>query len=127
MGKEKSGSSLDAIKKFLSSKYQMDTVKQAGRLNRALKKMREEGVVVAGAAPGRKGSGCFKISAEEKARRGDAAKSAARKLKGVGKATAKAPKKVAKKSGSSAKKVSAKKATASSKKPAPKAKKTAKK
>ena len=32
--KEKSGSSLDAIKKFLGSKYQMDTVKQAGRLNR---------------------------------------------------------------------------------------------
>ena len=32
--KEKSGSSLDAIKKFLGSKYQMDTVKQAGRVNR---------------------------------------------------------------------------------------------
>merc|ERR1712192_4526 len=34
--KEKSGSSLDAIKKYLSSKYQMDAIKQAGRLNRLL-------------------------------------------------------------------------------------------
>ena len=47
--------------------------------------MREEGVVVPGAAPGRKGSGCFKLSAEEKARRGEVAKSASKKLKGVGK------------------------------------------
>merc|ERR1712181_208343 len=124
---EKSGSSLDAIKKFLGSKHQMDTVKQAGRLNRALKKMREEGVVVPGAAPGRKGSGCFKLSAEEKARRGDAAKSAAKKLKGVGKVTSKVPKKVTKKAGGSAKKVAAKKTAVSSKKPAPKAKKLAKK
>ena len=38
-----------------------------------------------GAAPGRKGSGCFKLSAEEKVRRGDVAKSVTRKLKGVGK------------------------------------------
>ena len=36
--KEKSGSSLDAIKKFLGSKHQIDTVKQAGRLNRYLKR-----------------------------------------------------------------------------------------
>ena len=98
-----------------------------------------------GAAPGRKGSGCFKLSAEEKARRDDAVKSASRKLKGAGKVnqkryhtvcgdsklrsqvTSKAPKKVAKKAGGSSKKVPAKKAAVSSKKPAPKAKKTAKK
>ena len=42
--------------------------------------MREEGVIVPGAAPGRKGSGCFKLSAEEKARRGEVAKSASKKL-----------------------------------------------
>ena len=54
-------------------------------------------MVVPGAAPGRKGSGCYKLtpkekarragcyklSAEEKALRVDAAKSASRKLKGV--------------------------------------------
>ena len=42
-------------------------------------------MVVPGAAPGRKGSGCFKLSAEEKVRWGDVAKSASRKLKGAGK------------------------------------------
>ena len=46
-----------------------------------LKKMREEGVLVAGAQPGRKGAGCFKVSPEEKARMAAAAKFAARKLK----------------------------------------------
>merc|ERR1711990_270352 len=127
--KEKSGSSLDAIKKFLGSKYQVDATnaKQAGLLNRALKKMRAEGVLVPGAQPGRKGSGCFKLSAEEKARMGEAAKSAAKKLNGVGKATSRAPKKVPKKAVGSAKKVPAKKSAVSSKKPVPKAKKAAKK
>ena len=52
--------------------------------------MREEGVLVAGAQPGRKGAGCFKISPEEKSRIADVAKAAAKKLKaqqkqGVGK------------------------------------------
>ena len=43
--------------------------------------MREEGVLVAGAQPGRKGAGCFKVSSEEKSRMADAAKAAAKKLK----------------------------------------------
>ena len=34
---ERSGSSLDSIKKFLGSKYSIDVVKQAGLLNRCLK------------------------------------------------------------------------------------------
>ena len=38
-------------------------------------------VLVAGAQPGRKGAGCFKVSSEEKSRMADAAKAAARKLK----------------------------------------------
>ena len=46
-----------------------------------LKKMREEGVLVAGAQPGRKGAGCFKISPEEKSRMAGVAKAAAKKLK----------------------------------------------
>ena len=36
---------------------------------------------MAGAQPGRKGAGCFKVSSEEKSRMADAAKAAARKLK----------------------------------------------
>merc|ERR1712055_649717 len=74
--KEKSGSSLDGIKKFLGSKYNVDISNKAGLLNRTLKKMSDEGVLVPGAQPGRKGSGCFKLSAEEKARMADAARSA---------------------------------------------------
>ena len=43
--------------------------------------MREEGVLVAGAQPGRKGAGCYKVSQEEKTRIAEAAKAAAKKLK----------------------------------------------
>ena len=43
--------------------------------------MGDDGVLVRGAQPGRKGAGCFKLSAEEKGRMADAAKVAARKLK----------------------------------------------
>ena len=48
---------------------------------RVLKKMREEGILVAGAQPGRKGAGCYKVSQEEKTRIAEAAKAAAKKLK----------------------------------------------
>merc|ERR1712029_1309809 len=109
------GSSLAAIKNHLSNKYKVDFTKKAGTLNSVLKKMREEGVLVAGAQPGKKGAGCFKISPEEKSRMADVAKAAAKKLKAqqkqeMGKASSKASKKVAKvgsgkKSGSSGKKV----------------------
>merc|ERR1712126_522941 len=99
--KERSGSSLSAIKNHLVSKYKVDVDKKAGVLNSALRKMREEGVLVAGAQPGRKGAGCFKVSAEEKSRVAQAAKAVAKKLKaqqkqGLGKVASKAPNKVAK-------------------------------
>merc|ERR1711990_264346 len=102
--KERSGSSLGAIKNHLGSKYKVDVAKKAGILNSVLKKMREEGVLVAGAQPDRKGAGCFKVSSEEKSRMAQAAKAAAKKLKaqqkqGLGKVSSKAPKKVAKVSG----------------------------
>merc|ERR1712212_114852 len=99
--KERSGSSLNAIKNHLSSKYKVDVSKKAVTLNRVLEKMRDEGVLVAGAPAGRKGAGCFKVSQEEKSRMADAAKAAAKKLKaqqkqGLGKVASKVPKKVAK-------------------------------
>merc|ERR1712033_20310 len=99
--KERSGSSLSAIKNHLGSKYKVDVDKKAGVLNSVLRKMREEGVLVAGVQPGRKGAGCFKVSAEEKSRVAQAAKAVAKKLKaqqkqGLGKVASKAPKKVAK-------------------------------
>merc|ERR1712105_290229 len=99
--KERSGSSLGAIKNHLGSKYKVDVAKKAGILNSVPKKMREEGVLVPGAPAGRKGAGCFKVSPEEKGRLAAAAKVAAKKLKVqqkqvVGKVASKAPKKIAK-------------------------------
>merc|ERR1711934_1345112 len=79
--KERSGSSLGAIKNHLGSKYKVDVAKKAGILNSALRRMCVEGVLVPGAPAGRKGAGCFKVSPEEKARMAAAAKAAARKLK----------------------------------------------
>merc|ERR1712240_973732 len=101
--KERLGSSLSAIKNHLSSKYKIDVNRKAGALNRVLKKMREGGVLVPGAPTGRKGSGCFKLSAEEKERMIAAQRAAAKKLKAqqkstLGKVGSKAPKKIAKKS-----------------------------
>ena len=43
--------------------------------------MREGGVLVPGAPAGRKGSGCFKLSTEEKERNTAAQRAAAKKLK----------------------------------------------
>ena len=43
--------------------------------------MREAGVLVPGAPAGRKGSGCYKLSAEEKERMAVAQRAAAKKLK----------------------------------------------
>merc|ERR1712240_680735 len=110
--KERFGSSLSAIKNHLSSKYKIDVNQKAGALNRVLKKMREGGVLVPGAPAGRKGSGCFKLSAEEKERRTVAQRAAAKKLKaqqklGSGKVGSKAPKKIAKKTVKKANKVKA--------------------
>jgi len=115
--KERLGSSLSAIKNHLSSKYKIDVNQKAGALNRVLKKMREAGVLVPGAPAGRKGSGCFKLSAEEKERRTVAQRAATKKLKAqqkstVGKVGSKAPKKIAKKA---VKKAPVKKAAAAKK------------
>merc|ERR1719419_1990687 len=124
--KERLGSSLSAIKNHLSSKYKIDVNQRAGALNRVLKKMRERGVLVSGAPAGRKGSGCFKLSAEEKERMTVAKRAAAKKLKAqqkstLGKVGSKASKKTAKKA---VKKAPAKKALAAkksaTKKPVPK-------
>merc|ERR1712013_431234 len=116
--KERLGSSLSAIKNHLSSKYKIDVNQKAGALNRVLKKMREGGVLVPGASAGRKGSGCFKLSAEEKERMTVAQRAAAKKLKAqqkstLGKVGSKASKKTAKKA--PAKKASAAKKSATKK------------
>merc|ERR1719419_1333894 len=115
--KERLGSSLSAIKNHFSNKYKIDVNQKPGALNRVLKKMREGGVLVPGAPAGRKGSGCFKLSAEEKERMTVAQRAAAKKLKAqqkstLGKVGSKAPKMIAKKA---VKKAPAKKASAAKK------------
>merc|ERR1711936_607071 len=115
--------------KMIAAKNKIDVNQKAGALNRVLKKMREGGVLVPGAPAGRKGSGCFKLSAEEKERRTVAQRAVAKKLKaqqklGSGKVGSKATKKIAKKTvkkagnvKAPAKKTSAVKKSASKKAP----------
>merc|ERR1719342_437183 len=126
---ERLGSSLSAIKNHLSSKYKVDVNQKAGALNRVLKKMREGGALVPGASAGRKGSGCFKLSAEEKERMTVAQRAAAKKLKSqqrstLGKVSPKAPKKTAKKAAKKSATATKKSATKSATKKASLAKKS---
>merc|ERR1719342_1303534 len=127
--KERLGSFLSAIKNHLSSKYKVDVNQKAGALNRVLKKMREGGALVPGASAGRKGSGCFKLSAEEKERMTVAQRAAAKKLKAqqrstLGKVGSKAPKKTAKKAAKKSATATKKSATKSATKKASLAKKS---
>ena len=122
---ERKGSSLPAIKKYIASNYKYDVVKNARFINKALKKLSEDGALT-------KVKGSFKISAkakEEKKPKIKKPKKPATKKTGEKKATspkkkAAAKKPAAKKSPKKAvKKPAAKKPTA--KKPV--AKKAAKK
>merc|ERR1719318_747271 len=104
--KEKKGSSRQAIQKHIASTYQI--VPNILMLKKAIKKMVEEGKLVAGAQAGRSGSGSFKVSNEEKTRIKQEEKAAAKKLQK--KAAVPNPK---------AKKVSAKKPSIKAKKSTP--------
>jgi len=88
--KEKKGSSRQAIMKHLVSAY--NVAPNTLMLNRVLKKMVEEGKLVAGAQAGKSGSGSFKVSNEEKARIKQEEKAMAKKLQK--KVAASKPKKV---------------------------------
>merc|ERR1712072_1664921 len=113
--KDRNGSSLPAIKKYIAANYKYDVVKNARFINKALKGMSEKGVLT-------KVKGSFKLSAkakeEKKPKKPKAKKAKSPKKKAAAKTKkAKTPKKPA------AKKPAAKKPAA--KKPA--AKKAAKK
>merc|ERR1712038_1911484 len=129
--KERNGSSLPAIKKYIAANYKYDVVKNARFINKALKKLSEDGVLT-------KVKGSFKLSAkakEEKPKKAKKPKSpkkkAAKPKKEAGEKKAKTPKKKAAakpKKAKTPKKPAAKKPAA--KKPAakkPAAKKPAKK
>ena len=124
--KERGGSSRQAILKYIVANYKVDAAKAAVLVRRALKKMVDAKKLVAAAAAGKKGAGCFKLPAKEPKAKKPAAKKAKKPVAKKPKAAKKpAAKKAAKKP--AAKKPAAKKPAA--KKPAakkPAAKKAAK-
>ena len=92
--KERNGSSLPAIKKYIAANYKVDTVKLAPFIKKALKSMVEKKVLIQ--TKGKGASGSFKVGAAEKkpaAAKKPAAKKAAKKPAGEKKA--KTPKKKA--------------------------------
>merc|ERR1712071_100367 len=67
--KERRGSSLVAIIKFINHKFSVvPTEATSGLVRRTIKNLQKEGRIIPGAAAGRKGSGCFKLGPEEKTR-----------------------------------------------------------
>merc|ERR1711879_315208 len=132
--KERNGSSLPAIKKYIAANYKVDIVKLNRFINKALKNMTEKGVLT-------KVKGSYKLSAktkEEKPKKPKAKKAKSPKKKAAakkpaGEKKAKTPKKKAAakpKKAKPPKKPAAAKKPASAKKPAakkPAAKKPAKK
>merc|ERR1712088_422000 len=102
--KDRTGSSRQAIMKYICANYKVDAAKAGVPLRLALKKGVAAGTLKMGGAAGKKGAGCFKIGEKAKVEK-------------------KKPKKVVKKKKPAAKKPAAKKPAA--KKPA--AKKAAKK
>ena len=123
---DKKGSSRQAILKYVVANNKVDAAKAAALVRRNLKKMVEAKKLVAAAAAGKKGAGCFKLPAKEPKAKKPAAKKAKKPVAKKPKAAKKpAAKKAAKKP--AAKKPAAKKPAA--KKPAAKklaAKKAAK-
>merc|ERR1719347_821724 len=100
--KERKGLSRPAIMKYMvGASIDPNPV----LLNKMLKKMSDEGKVVPGAEVGRSGSGCFKLSPEEKMRLVQIEKAALKKEKAKAKGSEDV-KKVSKKSGPVAKKSS---------------------
>ena len=94
--KERNGSSLPAIKKYIAANYKVDTVKLAPFIKKALKSLVEKKAIIQ--TKGKGASGSFKVSAAEKAEKKPkkvAAKKPAKAKKPAGEKKAKSPKKKA--------------------------------
>merc|ERR1712002_1103511 len=100
--KDRKGLSRPAIMKYMVG---ASIFPNTGLLNKMLKKMSDEGKVVPGAEVGKSGSGCFKLSPEEKMRLLQIERAALKKEKSKAKGSEDV-KKVSKKSGPVAKKSS---------------------
>merc|ERR1712062_180830 len=104
--KDRTGSSRQAILKYICANYKVDAAKAQSRVRIALKKMVESKALVTAAAAGKKGAGSFKLPAKEPAAKKPKAKKA--KKPAAKKAKKPAAKKAAKPK--AAKKPAAKKA-----------------
>merc|ERR1711876_151595 len=113
--KDRTGSSRQAIAKYICANYKVDAAKAAVPLRLALKKGVAAGTLKMGGAAGKKGAGCFKIGEKAKVEKKKKPKKVVKKKKPAAKKAKKAAKKPAAKK--AAKKPAAKKAA---KKPAAK-------
>merc|ERR1711963_955882 len=119
--KERNGSSLPAIKKYITANYKADTVKLAPFIKKGLKNLVEKKVLIQ--TKGKGASGSFKVAKvekkEKKPAKPKAKKPAAKKTKAAGEKKAKSPQKKAAKKAKSpvkkAKKPAAKKPAAAKK------------
>merc|ERR1711874_778727 len=113
--KDRTGSSRQAIAKYICANYKVDAAKAGVPLRLALKKGVAAGTLKMGGAAGKKGAGCFKIGEKAKVEK-KKPKKVVKKKKPAAKKAKKPAKKAAKKP--AAKKPAAKKPAA--KKPAAK-------
>merc|ERR1712026_289857 len=97
--KDRTGSSRQAIAKYICANYKVDAAKAGVPLRLALKKGAAAGTLKMGGAAGKKGAGCFKIGEKAKVEKKKKPKKAAKKAKKPAKKAAKKPaaKKAAKK------------------------------
>merc|ERR1712079_875116 len=137
--KDRTGSSRQAIAKYICANYKVDAAKAGVPLRLALKKGVAAGTLKMGGAAGKKGAGCFKIGEKAKVEKKKKPKKVVKKKKPAAKKAKKPAKKAAKKPAAkkaakkpaakkpAAKKPAAKKAAKPAKKAAPKKKAAAKK
>merc|ERR1712141_502103 len=117
--KDRTGSSRQAIAKYICANYKVDAAKAGVPLRLALKKGVAAGTLKMGGAAGKKGAGCFKIGEKAKVEKKKKPKKVVKKKKPAAKKAKKPAKKAAKKpAAKKAKKPAAKKPAA--KKPAAK-------
>merc|ERR1711970_1591436 len=90
--KDRTGSSRQAILKYICANYKIDAAKATVHVRTALEKGVAAGTLKMGGAPGKKGAGCFKLGDNAKEEKPKAKKSAAKKPKEAKKPAAKKPK-----------------------------------
>merc|ERR1711963_1261608 len=108
--KDRTGSSRQAIAKYICANYKVDAAKAGVPLRLALKKGVAAGTLKRGGAAGKKGAGCFKIGEKAKVEKKKKPKKVVKKKKPAAKKAKKPAKKAAKKP--AAKKPAAKKPAA---------------